>query len=77
MSASATLLLISPLLSSLLLYQSAWQKIDIGAAAAFLPSPLRPAALRFRAHRLSYSRILFSGLLTASVTVLLLAPHQQ
>lgn len=44
-SSSSTPLLISPLLSSLLLYQSLWQKINISSAAAFLPSLPRPSLL--------------------------------
>lgn len=46
-STSSTPLLISPLLSSLLLYQSLWQKINISATAAFLPFLPRASLLTF------------------------------
>lgn len=38
----------SPLLSSLLVYQSPWQEINIGCAAALLSCLLRPSPLTFR-----------------------------
>lgn len=57
-SSSSTPLLISPLLSSLLLYQSHWQKINISSAAAFLPFLPRPSLLTLGAHLLVCSRIL-------------------